>query len=277
MADSSILLFPVRDAKIMRNSPPLPVLSVLAMILPLLGMFSLNACAQPANPTSGAAAVPGTPAHAARQTMLSLSPDLTIERIADAALPGFQEVVVAGQVMYVSNDGRYLMQGKLYDIEQRAEMGQAALSQVRKELLDAVPRKERIVFAPDNPKYTVTVFTDVECGYCRRLHSEIAEYNKRGIAVEYLAFPRMGLDTDDYREMVSVWCASDRNKALTDAKNGKVVQSRNCTNPVAAHYALGQRLGLTGTPMIVTAEGVAMPGYLPPDALEETLKALAEK
>jgi len=274
MADSSPF-FPVRDARIMRSSPLFPVSSALAMILPLLGLFSLSACAQPAAQSPGAATVPGTPAHAARQTILSLSPDLTIERIADAALPGFQEVVVAGQVMYVSNDGRYLMQGKLYDIEQRAELGQGALSEVRRELLSAVPRGERIVFAPDNPKYTVTVFTDVECGYCRRLHSEIGEYNQRGIAVEYLAFPRMGLDTDDYREMVSVWCASDRNQALTDAKNGENVPSRTCTNPVADHYALGQRLGLTGTPMIVTAEGVAMPGYLPPDALEETLKALA--
>jgi len=276
MAGSAHLI-PFKDAQIMRNSPLFPVSSALAMILPLFGMFSLSACAQPANPAPGAAAVPGTPAHAARQTILSLSPGLVIERIADAALPGFQEVVVAGQVMYVSNDGRYLMQGKLYDIEQRAELGQSALSEVRRELLSAVPRGERIVFAPENPKYTVTVFTDVECGYCRRLHSEIGEYNKRGIAVEYLAFPRMGLDTDDYREMVSVWCASDRNQALTNAKNGTKVPSRTCANPVADHYALGQRLGLTGTPMIVTAEGVAMPGYLPPDALEETLKALAEK
>jgi len=131
----------------MRNSPLFPVSSALAMILPLLGMFSLPACAQPANPAPGAVAVPGTPAHAARQTMLSLSPGLVIERIADAALPGFQEVVVAGQVMYVSNDGRYLMQGKLYDIEQRSELGQSALSAVRKELLAAVPRKDRIVSA----------------------------------------------------------------------------------------------------------------------------------
>ncbi len=77
------------------------------------------------------------------------------------------------------------------------------------------------MFAPPNPKYTVTVFTDIECGYCRKLHSEIAEYNRQGIAIEYLAFPRMGLGSEDYRNMVSVWCASDRRKALTDAKNGK--------------------------------------------------------
>jgi len=251
-----------------------PVVFMLAL---LASLPSLSACAQSASPPPGVAAVPGTPAHAARQQLLALSPELAIERIADAELPGFQEIVVAGQVMYVSNDGRYLIQGKVYDMEQRTELGQPALSALRKELLDAVPRKERIIFAPEHPRYTVTVFTDIECGYCRKLHADIGEYNKRGIAVEYLAFPRMGLDSDDYRSMVSVWCAADRNQTLTDAKEGKEIPRRNCVNPVADHYALGQRLGLTGTPMIVTAEGVVMPGYLPPDALEETLKALAEK
>jgi len=252
------------------------------MLLSILGLFSLTACADPVETASNdktpvpvsQAMVPGTPAHVVRSVILSLSPEATIERIADAALPGFQEVVVEGQVMYVSNDGQYLIQGELYDVQHRHNLGQAALARVRQQLLAAVPTRQRIVFAPEHPKYTVSVFTDIECGYCRRLHSQMAEYNQRGIAVEYLAFPRMGLDSDDYRNMVSVWCAGDRKQALTNAKNGKPVPSRECANPVAEHYALGQRLGLTGTPMIVSDKGFVMPGYLPPDLLEETLKAL---
>ena len=100
----------------------------------------------------------------------------------------------------------------------RKNLSEGALAKMRKELLKTIPVSERIVFAPANPKYTVSVFTDVECGYCRKLHSEIAEYNRQGIAVQYLAFPRMGLGSDDYKKMVSVWCAPDRRKALTDAK-----------------------------------------------------------
>ena len=123
-------------------------------------------------------------------------------------------------MVYVSDDGKYLMQGTLFDIAAQEEPRRGQRwRKLRRKLLKTIPVSDRIVFAPPNPKYTVTVFTDVECGYCRKLHSEIAEYNRQGIAVEYLAFPRMGLGSEDFKKMVSVWCAADRSKALTDAKN----------------------------------------------------------
>ena len=140
-----------------------------------------------------------------------------------------------------------------------------------------MPLSDRIVFAPDHPKYTVTVFTDVECGYCRKLHSEIADYNKQGIAVQYVAFPRMGLGSDDFRKMEAVWCASDRKRALTDAKNDRPVPARQCTNPVAMQYTFGQRMGLTGTPMILAEDGTQLGGYVPPAQLRAELDRLAAK
>jgi thiol:disulfide interchange protein DsbC len=258
----------------------------------LLSAFSLSACAQgtstpdaaanPVAPTSAASAAanvppppPGTPAAIARNAILSINPQVSIESIHDAPLPGFQEVIVAGQVLYVSNEGRYVLQGSLFDAQEKRDLSQSGLSQLRKRLLSEVPEEQRIIFAPANPKYTVSVFTDVECGYCRRLHDDIAEYNKRGIAIEYLAYPRMGPGSEDFRLMESVWCAADRRKALTDAKAGRRVTSQPCANPVAAHYALGQRVGLTGTPMIVAEDGTQMPGYMPPDQLLAALQRLA--
>ncbi|MCD9027386.1 DsbC family protein [Luteimonas sp. BDR2-5] len=261
--------------------------------LALLGAFSLSACAQSAsevddgNATTAVAAAAsagqaaalnaptGSPAANARNAILSINPRVVIESIADAPLPGFQEVIVAGQVLYVSDDGRYVMQGSLFDAQEKRDLGQAGLAQLRRTLLAEVPEEQRIVFAPEDPLYTVAVFTDVECGYCRRLHDDIAEYNRRGIAIEYLAYPRMGPDTDDFRLMESVWCADDRRKALTDAKSGRRVPPKTCDNPVAAHYALGQRVGLTGTPMIVAEDGTQMPGYMPPDQLLAALQRLA--
>lgn len=256
------------------------------LLLSILCAASLSACAQAPDagdkgkdPAAAAAPVvegiettPGTPEDRARKAIESINPQIRIDSISAAPLAGFREVVVNGQALYVSDDGKYLLQGSLFDIEAKKDVSQAGVAEVRRRLLAAVPDSERIVFAPANPKYTVTVFTDVECGYCRKLHQDIAEYNKRGIAIEYLAFPRMGLDTPDYRAMVSVWCAPDRRKALTDAKDGKRVPNRSCENPVASHYELGQRVGLTGTPMIVTEDGVQMPGYLPPDALLSALQ-----
>ena len=259
-----------------------------ASLLPLLCAASLSACAQAPSAEEGnqaaAAAppatesvktVPGTAEDRARAAIESINPQVTIDRIAAAPLPGFREVIVGGQVLYVSDDGRYLLQGSLFDVAAKKELGQAGLAAVRKKLLATVPAGQRIVFAPASPKYTVSVFTDIECGYCRKLHEDIAEYNKRGIAVEYLAFPRQGLDSPDYRAMVSVWCASDRKRALTDAKAGKRVAPHTCESPVASQYELGLRLGLTGTPMIIAEDGTQMPGYLPPDALLSMLQALA--
>lgn len=258
-------------------------------VFALLGAFSLSACAQNPGASDSAAATAsatpapapvavdapsGSPAAEARDAILSINPRVSIESVSDAPLPGFQEVVVSGQVLYVSNDGRYVLQGSLFDAREKRDLSQAGLSKLRQRLLSEVPEDQRIIFAPANPKYTVSVFTDVECGYCRRLHEEIAEYNKRGIAIEYLAYPRMGPGSDDFRLMESVWCASDRKQALTDAKAGRRVDTKACENPVAAHYALGQRVGLTGTPMIIAADGTQMPGYMPPDQLLEALQRI---
>ena len=260
------------------------------LFVALIGAFSLSACAQQPDtiaaqdgeggPTATVPApasvetTPGTPEDRALQAIRSINPNVVVDLIDEAPLPGFREVIVSGQALYVSDDGKYLLQGSLFDIESRRDLSQAGLSKVRRELVAQVPASDRIVFAPSRPKHTVTVFTDVECGYCRRLHDEVAEYNKRGIAIEYLAFPRMGLGTDDYRKMVSVWCAADRRKAMTDAKAGRSVPTRECENPVAAHYQLGQRIGLAGTPLILAADGTQMPGYMSPDALLKVLDEL---
>ncbi len=260
-------------------------------LLVLLGTLSFSACgqqpsaageAQAAAPAAVAAApapaqietVPGTPADRARKLIESFNAEVAIDHIGQAPMPGFQEVIVAGQVLYVSDDGRYLLQGTVYDAQVQKDVSQSGMNVFRREALAEVPKADRIIFAPARPAYTVSVFTDVECTYCRRLHQEIAEYNKLGIAVEYIAFPRMGPGTEDFAKMVSVWCSADRRKAMTDAKGGKRVPAATCDNPVAQHYDLGQRVGVTGTPMIVAADGTRMAGYLPPDALLATLKAL---
>jgi thiol:disulfide interchange protein DsbC len=217
----------------------------------------------------------GTPEARALAAVKTLNPTVHVDQIGPAAMPGFQEAIIGGQPFYISNDGRYLMQGALYDIATKTNLAEASMSKVRAQLLKTIPASDRIIFAPPNPKYTVTVFTDVECGYCRKLHSQIADYNQQGISVQYVAFPRAGLGSDDFRKMVAVWCSSDPRKALTDAKNDRPVAYRNCKNPVTMEYNLGQRMGLTGTPMVLTSDGVQVGGYLPPDALRAQLDKLA--
>ncbi|MGV8960542.1 MAG: DsbC family protein [Stenotrophomonas sp.] len=246
----------------------------------LLGALSLSACAQQPQTgatTSRASAAPvaeGAVDKKVRDALKQLDPNFNPDYVGAAPFAGFREVVVSGQVLYVSDDGRYLMQSQPYDIEKKSLATSAGLLAYRRKLLDTVPHADRIVFAPPNPKYTVSVFTDVECGYCRKLHQEIAELNRNGIAVEYLAFPRMGLGSKDYTDMISVWCASDRKAALSEAKSGKAVASKSCTNPVAMQYNLGQQLGVNGTPAIFAADGSQLGGYLPPAQLKAALERI---
>ena len=256
----------------------------------VLCSLSLSACAQQAAPTAGgqkidtgpkALAEPafaaGTPEARVREALRRLEPGIQVESIKPSPIPGFREVIATGQVVYVSDDGKYLFQGGLLDIDKRKDMSEAAMARLRVDVLKTLPVEDRIVFAPaGKPKHTVVVLTDIECGYCRKFHTDIAEYTKRGIEVEYLAFPRSGLASADYRNMVSVWCAPDRRQALTDAKNGRAVPARTCgRTPGDMQYRAGQRMGLTGTPMILNADGELMGGYLPPDALLQSLDASA--
>ena len=260
----------------------------------LLGSASLSACAQAPQPDQGTAtatpaakaavpaaiaAKPGSAEARVRQGLQKLNPAIEVDYIGAAPLPGFREVIVGGQLVYVSDDGKYLMQGTVVDLDTKTELTQSsqALSKYRQGLLASAKTEDRIVFAPptSKPLYTVSVFTDIECGYCRKLHNEIAEYNKQGITVEYLAYPRMGLGSKDHRDMVSVWCAADRNQALTRAKEGKPVSAKECQSPVEAQFALGQRLGITGTPAVFAADGTQLGGYLPPQQMRAALDKLA--
>ena len=248
--------------------------------LTLLGALILSACAQPASSQSGAAkpqaaepqaAAKAPPANSpearARAVILGINPSVRMDRVGPAPFPGYQEVIVDGQVLYVSDDGKYLIQGTVLEVASRKDLTEVSMAKLRREVLKTIPVADRIVFSPANPRHTVVVLTDVECGYCRKLHSEIAEINKKGIEVQYVAFPRGGIGSPDYKEMVSVWCSADRRKALTDAKNGKAPASRNCPSPVMAQYQAGLKMGLTGTPMILATDGTMLGGYLPPDAL----------
>ena len=208
-----------------------------------------------------------------REAILKLVPNATIDTVAESVLPGFYEVSLGGQMVYVSANGKYLVQGSVYDIDNKVDITEQKRNVARKDALDKVPADKRIIFAPKEVKHRVTVFTDIDCGYCRRLHQEMADYNARGIAVEYLWFPRAGLGSESFQKAVNVWCAPNRNEAMTQAKAGKDVEKRECENPVTFDYQLGQQLGISGTPAVITEDGTLLPGYLPADQMLARLDA----
>jgi thiol:disulfide interchange protein DsbC len=208
---------------------------------------------------------------AVRAALTKAMPSLAIDSIQGSKIPGVYEVVMGSKIVYVSSDGNYLLQGQLIDIAARKDLTEVRLSATRVKAVAAIGPEEMLIFSADEPQYQITVFTDIDCGYCRKLHREIDQYLARGISVHYMFYPRAGLGSESYDKAVSVWCAKDQHGALTAAKSGQDPVKKTCDNPVKKHMALANTLGLSGTPMMVTAKGTIFAGYMPAEQLEKAL------
>jgi thiol:disulfide interchange protein DsbC len=235
--------------------------------------------------TSVAAAEPA-PAKAADQKSADATiraviakkfPEMKVDEVRPSPMTGIYEVIMGGEVAYISGDGRFLIAGDMYDVDSRTNLSENGRQKSRVAAIAKLDEKDMIVFKPAKVKYTITVFTDVECGYCRKLHSEIAQLNDRGVQVRYLAYPRAGPGTDDWAKMEAVWCSIDRKKAITEAKAGKAVKATQCATPVAKQFKLGEQLGVRGTPAIFTDSGEYIGGYLAPDQMIGRLDGTAKE
>lgn len=209
---------------------------------------------------------------AIREQFTKSMPTMTIDSIKPSPIKNIFEVSVGGSMVYVSDDGKYLLQGRLIDVQTKTDLTEEKLSGSRKLALDKLGENKMIIFKPKIHTYTVSIFTDIDCGYCRKLHSELDSYLAEGIEIRYLFYPRAGKGSDSYKKAVSVWCAKDRNAALTAAKKDQKVEAKTCENPVDEHMALAGDFDVKGTPMIVTEKGTIYPGYLPAKQLLEVLK-----
>ena len=205
----------------------------------------------------------------------TLAPSVQSIVVSETPMNGILQVQVGNDIVYATEDGKYLLQGRVIDMDSKEDLTEASKAHIRKDILDHVDASDQITFAPGKPVYDLTVFTDIDCGYCRKLHSQIAEYNEQGIAIHYMAFPRAGVGSPSYDKAVSVWCAKDQQSALTAAKAGEDPEPLHCENPVADQYQLGVDLGVTGTPALLTADGKLIPGYVPPEALRARLDEMA--
>jgi len=209
---------------------------------------------------------------AVQATVAGLFSEIQPEHVFRSPIDGWYTVRKGAVVAYISADGRYLLQGDLIDLEQQVNLSEHTRNEARIQMMTAVPDGKMIVFSPEEVKYTVSVFTDIDCTYCRRLHSQIDDYLAHGIEVRYLLYPRSGPATLSWSKAEQVWCADDRNQALTLAKLDESFATASCdASVIATHYAMGQDVGLRGTPAIVLQDGTLVSGYLPPDQLAETL------
>ena len=196
------------------------------------------------------------------------------EDVSVSPIPGFYEVAVGGMIVYVTGDGKYLFSGNVYDLDTQQNLTAERRSTARAKALAAASESDMIIFSPPNPKMTVTVFTDVDCQFCRRFHTQIADLNKAGVRVRYLLYPRTGPGTQSWKEAEAVWCSKDRRDALTRAKRGEEIKAQPCADgakALKAQYQLGDDLGIEGTPAIFTQSGDYIGGYMTPAELVNTV------
>lgn len=234
--------------------------SVWGLLFLVAGLFS-----------TGTALAEDAGAKKVRASLKVLVPHLKVDSVSKSPIPGLYEVAFGTHIIYVTEDGKYLVQGEITDLETREPITENRLKVRKKALLDSLDEKDMIVYGDKDLPYTVTVFTDIDCPYCRRLHAQVDEYNKNGIRIRYLAYPRAGPGSPSERKAMAVWCAKDRKQALTHAKSGKNVPYRECDNPVRAQYRLGQDFGISGTPALILQDGEIIPGYVPPKRLRAAL------
>ena len=243
-----------------------------------LGTMASVALAQtpaaPAKPADAKAA-PKAPASAdPRAALIKKFDGVTLEDLRISPVKDVYELAHGTEITYITGDGKYAFVGDMVDVDSNVNVTENRRRGIRARMIDSIPESEMLVYSPKEPaKYTITVFTDIDCGYCRKLHSQIAEYNKLGIRVRYLFFPRSGPNTESWSKAEAVWCSANRNDALTRAKGGETVKAPKCpSNAVARDFDLGLKLKVDGTPAIFLASGEMLGGYSPPNELARYLK-----
>ncbi|HAT42559.1 MAG TPA: bifunctional protein-disulfide isomerase/oxidoreductase DsbC [Rheinheimera sp.] len=195
---------------------------------------------------------------------------LQVSSIADSPVPGLFQVFTDRGLFFASKDGRYLVEGQVFDLQNKTMVNDKIMAGMRKSGVEQL-KASAIEFKAPNEKHVVTVFTDTSCGYCRKLHTELKTYLDAGITVRYLAFPRGGIESETYSELESIWCADNKQEAMTRAKSGEMIAAKSCQNNVAEQYKMGASFGIQGTPAIVLPDGSIIPGYQPAQQLLATM------
>lgn len=195
-----------------------------------------------------------TPIETARVALKALDLDVRVDAAQESTVPGFYDVVAGGKVIFVSKDGRYVLNGNAYDLPNQRDVGETSRARMRLAAVNALGDDKKIIFAPEKPRHSVTVFTDIDCPFCRRFHEQVTAFNAQGITVNYVFYP-LDIHPGADKKAVAVWCAKDRKSAFTAAMSGHEVTPANCPNPIAESTHVAQSTGVIGTPTILADDG----------------------
>jgi len=207
-----------------------------------------------------------------KQRLLSMFPSDTAFTISKTPVPGLFQVDFDDSFVYITADGQYAVKGDIINMLTNANLTDLKRADGRIKTMQAITNKETITYPSKNKTTTMTVFTDIDCSYCRKLHSDMGGYNDRGIEVHYVFYPRAGLGSNSHQKATSVWCADDQRKALDMVKSGRRIDKLECDTPILKHVEVANKLGVNSTPTLMFEDGTMLPGYIPPARLAAILK-----
>lgn len=205
-----------------------------------------------------------------RSALAKTMPNVRPTKITHSPIEGMYQVIVGTQVVYMSVDAQYMIEGDLFNLRTQENITEDAKSAIRLKTLDELGDESMVIYRPEKVENIITVITDIDCPYCRRLHGEIPDYMKNNVEVRYVFMPLKG--ADDMKKTVSVWCSDDQQLALDIAKAGGEIDEKKCDNPIQKHLSVARDLGVRGTPAIILEDGQMLPGYVPYDKLVAELR-----
>lgn len=210
-----------------------------------------------------------------KENLAKEMPEMPVDEIKSTPVPGLYQLITESRLFYLTPDLKYAFRGSIIDLDNKIDLTAQEQGRLSMLAINAVGEDKMVIFEPKEGKgeRSITVFTDTSCPYCARLHSEVPALNEAGIRVRYLLYPRAGVGSDAYKVLQSIWCADDRQQALTDAKAGKDIEEKACDNPIAEHIELARQVGLQGTPLVFTDAGEMISGYRPANVIIESIKA----
>ncbi|MED5274746.1 MAG: DsbC family protein [Pseudomonadota bacterium] len=210
----------------------------------------------------------------AKDAITQSYPNLPIENIRKVD-ENFFEVVIQGEIFYLSSDHKYFFAGNVIDVKTKENITETSRKGRRLSILETLKTENMIVYKPEKTDYVLTVFSDTSCPYCQKLHEELDKLIENNIEIRYILFPRFGQNSDAYVQMISIWCSEDQKLALDNVFDDKTIeQNTQCDNPMIENLDLAQKLSVTGTPMMFTENGTVIPGYQPADEIIKFLSSL---
>jgi len=253
--------------------PTLPLLLAALAAGAVSAQTTTTPAAAPVAPAAAPAPAASADVAAIRKTMQEKFPGAEIRGITKTGyLGGLYEVQFDDRIIYTDAKTSHVLVGAMFDVATKQNLTEERLRKLNRVAWENLPLELAIKKVKGKGERKLVVFSDADCPYCHKLEQEMAGLDN--VTIYTFLFPIDQLHPEAARKSKQIWCAPDRTKAWDEFfASGKLPDNKGeCSNPVAATQALGQKLRIQATPTMILADGSLLPGAVPLARLEAAMK-----